>query len=788
MFSNYLKIALRTMWRHKGYTLINIVSLALGLACSILILTYVRYELSYDQYHENKDRLVRMALTREGSSFGSIAKVNGPYGLAVLDEVPEVEAMTRFVFTQTNLLANGDRRFYEADGLFADSSVLTMFSFELLKGNPKTALTAPNTVVLTQSLAEKYFPGEDPIGQPLLMENTVPLRVTGVMNDVPLNSHFTFTYLLSMGTLTHPDREDWFRWNQFYTYLLLRPGVSREDVRQKVTSVIQSHLGEQGPRYKPFFQPVTSIHLHSNLFREMEANSDISYIYLMSAIALFLLLIGCMNFMNISTARASLRAREVGIRKTTGADRRAVSSQFFGESLLLSFLCLPIAVALVEIGLPLFNDLTSRSISIDWFGDPVLLSALVLLTFVVGILAGIYPSLILSSFNPISVLKGEKGGSQGAKFRKILVVLQFGLSAFFLIATAIVFDQLKYMQDKRLGFNDHQVIVIPITDQSLKERTESIKAGLLQHSAILSVAATGNLPGGGDYGIPAQFVGVAREQAPPMRMLVGDHDLIPALQIELAEGRLFSKEIASDSGAYILNEEAVRQLGWKNPLQERIAMPVIERPSGPVIGVVKDFHFRSLREAIAPLMLFVPGSNWLTSFVVRVQPERVSEALVYLESRFTQFDPHHPFRYRFLDETFQNLRDSEQRMSRLLTIASFLAIAIACLGLFGLAAFSTEQRTKEIGVRKVLGASVPGVAALLTKDFLKLVLIANLLAWPFAWYGMSLWLEDFAYRTELNFFFFIAVAVVSAAIAVLTVGYQAVRAGLTNPVKALRYE
>lgn len=779
---------MRTMWRNRGFTAINIVSLALGMACTILILSYLRYEVSYDQYHEKKNRLVRMALTIEGSSFGSIAKVNGPYGLAVRDEVPEVEAMTRFVFSGNILLGSGEHRFYEPDGLYADSSVFTMFSFALIAGDPNRALTEANTIVLTQSLVAKYFPGGDAMGKTLMMENATPLRITGIMKDVPRNSHFTFTYLLSMGTLVHPNRDDWIRWNQFYTYLLLRPGVPREDVQRKVTDVIQAHLGEQGSRYKPFFQPVTSIHLHSNLFREMEPNSDIGYIYLMSAIALFLLLIGCMNFVNISTARASLRAKEVGIRKTTGADRRTISQQFFGESLLLSFLSLPVAVALVEIALPMFNDLTSRSITVDWIGDPVFLSGLVLLTIAVGIVAGIYPSLILSSFNPVSVLKGEKTGPRGAGFRKILVVLQFGLSAFFLIATAIVFDQLKYMQEKRLGFNDDQALVIPITDPSLNRRTESIKAELMQHSAILSVAAAANLPGGGDYGIPFTPVGVTPDQIPPMRMLLGDPDMIPTLQIELAEGRFFSHAIASDSGAYIINESAARQLGWTHPLEEQIAMPVLNRAPAPVVGVVRDFHFRSFHEAIAPLMFFVPPSDWLNSFVVRIQPGKASEVLAFLERRFADFDPHHPFRYRFLDETFQNLRDSEQRMSRLLTIASSLAIAIACLGLFGLAAFSAEQRSKEIGVRKVLGASVPGIAALMTRDFLKLVLIANILAWPLGWYAMSVWLEEFAYRTEINVLFFFAVTIASAFIAVLTVGFQAVKAGLTNPVNALRYE
>jgi putative ABC transport system permease protein len=789
MLLNYVKVALRLMWRHRGYTAINIVSLALGLACSILLLSYVRYELSYDRYHEKKDRVVRMALTIPRSSYGSIAKVNGPYGPAVQGEVPEIEAMTRFVFSGNLLLGSGERRFYESDGLYADPAAFQLFSFELLEGDAEKALAEPNTIVLTESLVKKYFPQGNPLGQSLMMENTIPLRVTGVLRDVPLNSHFTFDYLLSMGTLRHPDRDDWWRWNQFYTYLLLRPGADGATVEAKATSVIRSHLGDQGSGHQIFFQPITSIHLYSNLFRELEPNSDIAYVYLMSAIAFFILIIASMNFVNISTARASLRAKEVGIRKATGADRRAVSMQFFGESLLLSLMGLPLAVALVELALPGFNDLASRSITIEWLSDPFPLVVSTLLTLVVGAAAGVYPSLVLSSFNPAVVLKGDQAGGRGSSFRKILVVTQFGLSAAFLIATSIVFDQLNYMKVKRLGFNDDQVIVIPMTDPTINARSELIKAELRKNPAVLSVAATANLPGGGDYGIPAELVGVPAEQAPPIRVLIGDHDLLPTLQVEMVAGRHFSSALASDSGGYILNEAAVEQIGWENPLNERIAMPAIHRQPGPVIGIARDFHFRGFREAIAPLMIFIaPGSDWFSSFIVRVRPEQVPEVLTYLEEKFGQFDPLHPFRYRFLDETFQQLRDSEERMSRLLTVASGLATVIACLGLFGLAVFSAEQRTKEIGVRKVLGASVPGIAAMMTKDFLKLVLIANIIAWPFAWYGMSIWLEDFAYRADINAVSFLVVTLASALIAVFTVSYQALRAGLMNPVKALRYE
>ncbi|HLA68132.1 MAG TPA: FtsX-like permease family protein, partial [Bacteroidota bacterium] len=399
------------------------------------------------------------------------------------------------------------------------------------------------------------------------------------------------------------------------------------------------------------------------------------------------------------------------------------------------------------------------------------------------------PSLVLSSFNPVSVLKGERSGPRGAAFRKILVVAQFTLSAFFLIATGVVLRQLTYIQEKRLGFNEEQLIVIPMTHPSLHERTESIKAELLRHPSIVSVAATANLPGGGDWGIPYVPAGIPPEQIPPMRILVGDQDLITTLQIPLAQGRVFSRAIATDStAAWIINEEAARQLGWEDPLQHRIAMPAVNRASAPVIGVVKDFHFRSLREKIVPILVMVPPREWLTSFAVRVRPGDVTETLAYLERQFKEYDPQHPFRYSFLDEQFSNLHASEQRMGHLLTVTSVLAIVLACLGLFGLAAFSAEIRTKEIGVRKVMGASLPGIVGLMTRDFMKLVFVANVLAWPLGYYAMTLWLESFAYRTDVSPWIFAATTLLAFVIAALTVSVQAVRAGLANPVEALRYE
>ncbi len=791
MLSNNLKIAFRHLFKHKGHACINLAGLAVGMACCLLILLYVQNELSYDQYHQKKNRIYRLATRMQSASFDGIAKVNGPWGPAVKKEVPEVEESVRFVIVGQILVGKGEKRFYENEGLYADSTVLQVFSFPLIQGDARTVLAAPNTIAVTRRFAEKYFGEESPMGQTLLFDNQTEYTITGLLDNIPENSHFTFDFLLSMASLTHPQRDSWVQWNQFYTYVLLREGAQTQMVEAKIPAILRQNMGEEAAaRYTPFLQPMTSIHLHSHLFREMAANSDIVFIYIFSSVALFVLIIAAINFINLSTAQATRRAKEVGVRKVLGSQRQQLIRQFLTEAILLCLLAVLLAISLAEFLLPSFNALVGKSLEISWFKNPLLWLAALGFTLLIGALAGSYPAFALSAFQPVITLKGQAAGlSKKSASRNGLVVFQFALSAFLLMATGVIFRQSQFIREKNLGFNTEQIVTIPIQNPALRNKSESIKQELLQHPNVVQVSASANLPGGGDWGIPTQPEGVAPEHAPPMRMLVVDHDFLNTFEIEIAKGRNFSKEMASDSThAFMLNEEAARQLHWAEPLSKTIAMPAIQRERAPVIGVVKDFHFRSLHESIGPLLIFIAPPDWLTVFSVRLRPQNIPETLKFLEEKWREFDPDHPFTYSFVDERLARLYQSEARLQAMSAYAAGLGIFIACLGLFALVSFATAQRTKEIGIRKVLGATATSIVGLLSKETLKLVIIANLLAWPIAYFVMKRWLQDFAYRTELHPGIFTLTAVITIAIAFLTVGYQSIRAALANPVQALRYE
>lgn len=789
MIRSYLKIALRNLLRYKWYSLLSISGLAIGLACGILVALYAQLELSFDQYHAKKDRLYRLAMYVRNSGYpgGGIAKINGPWGPAAKEMFPEIEEVVRFVHYGPVLVASGESRFTETGGLYADQPVFSVFTWNLLSGDPATALKEPNTIVLTKELAEKYFGSSDPLGRTLTLDNTHVVKVTGVMENLPLNSHFTFTFLVSMPSLTNPAKESWTQWNQFYTYLLLRDRAQTGVIEEKLPAMLKTHMGAIADPYKPFLQPITDIHLHSNLFREMQPNSNVSTFVIMIANGLFLVLIGCINFVNLSTARASKRSKEVGVRKVTGADRMMLTQQFIGESLLVTVIAVCIAMMLAELAIPFFNAMADRSMSFGSANWRFYVSV-ALLTAIVGIGAGSYPAFLLSGFRPVDVLRGHRSGSSGAKLRKILVVLQFAFSAFFLIATGIVYDQLEFIRNKNPGFNQEQLVTIRFGNGALSASLETIKAELLKDPNVMDVSASSGQPSAGDFGIPVEIEGVPANQVPPIRILGVDQDFIRTFQMEIVQGRSFAKEFATDSSSYIINEEAARELGWSDATLHRVAMPAIGRPLSRIIGVVKDFHFRSLHEQIGPILLLIPPREWFALITVRLKPGHIDEALTTLERKWSQFDPHQPFIYTFFDDQFASLHAADRRDGQVLAFFSGLAIVIACLGLFGLAAFSAEQRTKEIGVRKVLGASVTRIAGMLSKESLTLVVVANVLAWPIAYLVMSRWLQGFAYRVELRWWTFFLSGNLVLIIAVLTVIWQAWRAAMANPVEALRYE
>ena len=789
MFRNYLKIALRNLAKHKGYSFINIAGLAIGIVCCLLVILYVRSELSYDRYHEKNDRVYRLITGMRSASYNGIAKIAGAWGPTAVAEFPEVEAAARFVFTGQTLVTRGENRFYETGGLYADSTVFDVFSYRILQGDPENALMAPNTMIITETLANKYFPEGDPVGKILRLDNHIDYRVTAVIEDVPLNSHFTFTYLLSMASYSHELKDDWTKWLQYYTYLLLEEGASPEAVEDGLPGMLAAHIGEAAKDFTPALQPLTSIHLHSKLHREIGANSDIAYIYIFSAIAFFILLIACTNFMNLATARAANRAKEVGVRKASGAHRSSLVKQFLGEALFFSFFALILAVMLTILILPAFNNVSGKAFTFSDLMQPDLAIAFVLLTAFVGLISGSYPAFLLSSFRPVEVLKGNLRISGNQLLRKGLVVFQYTISAALIMATGIMYNQLDFIRNKNLGFNKEQVVILPIQNNTMKEKSESVKQALLQHPNVESVSISSNVPGGGDWGIPVLPEGYTEENRPPFRMLVIDEDFIETYQIEMVAGRNFSKEISGDAThAWLMNEAAAKMLNWENPLEKTLAMPVLKRESAPVIGVVKDFHFRSFKENIAPLIFFIPPPSWYSLYSVRIHPENTRETLDFLKETWTTFSPDHPFTYRFFDQRFDLLHLVDVQAGQTMGYFTLLAIVIACLGLFGLASFTTQQRTKEIGIRKVLGSSASQIVILISKEFAKLVVLSLGIAAPIAYFAMTQWLQNFAYRTDIRPEIFLLAGGLTLLLALATVSFQTIRAAMTKPANALRYE
>ncbi len=805
MLRNYLIVAVRNLLRHRGYSAINIAGLAIGMTCCILILLFVQDELSYDWYHERADRIYRFAVEWRNPKTGETAQlVSGPYRLAetLRTDFPEVPHIIRFSCKRP-LIGYGDKRFPEGRFFFVDPGVFEVFSFPLIHGDPRTALREPFTVVITQEMARKYFGDEDPMGKVLRYGDDRELKVTGILGEIPRHSHFRFDFLSSITVanvlFNRIALENWGE-NSVYTYLLLPPGVSPAEIERRFPDLIRKHAPQwaQGARY--FLQPLTDIHLHSHAGGEIEPNGDIVYIYAFSAIAVFILLIACINFMNLSTARSASRAREVGMRKVVGADRSQLVWQFLGESVFLSFLALLLAVALVELSLPAFNGFVGKALDMDYGGNLTAVFGLIGIALFAGVIAGSYPAFFMSAFEPVEVLKGTlKGGPKGAGFRKVLVAFQFAISIFLIVVTGIIYGQLKHCRNIKLGYDKEHVVVISGVPGSLQQKYEAFKQELLQNPRVVSAAGTSRIPSGRlGSNISTRAEDFPEEESPSMQTVWVGYDFFETLRMPFVAGRSFSKAAPSDEkAAFVLNEAAVRRLGWtpENAIGKRFGSQFIEDwqrgqwvwKDGRVIGVVKDVHFESMRERIVPMVFFIQP-NMAGNFLVRVRPDDIPGTLHFLKQKWQGVNPNHPFEYSFLDERFDQLYRAEEKQGQIFGTFALLAIFVACLGLFGLASFATVRRTKEIGIRKVLGASVGSIVALLSKEFVILVGVANLIAWPVAYYAMNRWLQDFAYRIELGPGVFVLGGTVALVIALLTVSYQAVRAARANPVEALRYE
>jgi putative ABC transport system permease protein len=666
----------------------------------------------------------------------------------------------------------------------------------MISGNPKAALTVIDSAVMTEDMAKRYFGDEDPIGKVIKLNNKYNVTVTGVVKNIPANSHFSFTMLLpfeALGPWLEKAMQHWLLNIHNYTYLLLQKNCNIQDFEKKFPALVEEHMGDilkaTGGSVELFLQPLTSIHLHSKLKWEIEANGDITYVYVFSAIALLILFIACINFMNLATARSANRAKEVGIRKFLGAHQGNLASQFLGESILFSLVSIIIALGLVELTLPLFQALSGSQLSPDYMSSLSIISALFGLMVFVSFLAGSYPALFLSAFKPIQVLTGRlKTGAAGSLFRNILVVVQFTISIGLIVASAIIFTQLNYMKDKTLGFDKERIVIIRVTDRNIRQSMEKIKEELKSYHGISNVAVSNYLPGQGFWMKIIVPEGSELDQTESIGRIRIDSDFISTMDIKLVSGKNFSPQFTTDqSDLIIVNETAARQWGWEDPIGKTIQV-LDDRPiTKTIIGVVRDFHVETLHKKIEPVFFeFAPASSRYIS--IKIGPDNIPDTIRYIEKTLKQIDPMLPFDYTFLDENFDRKYKAEEKLNKIFTYFTLLAIFIACLGLFGLASFTAEQRTKEIGIRKALGATISGIILLLSKEFTKWVLMANIIAWPIAYVAMNHWLQNFAYRINIGLGIFILAALLAFVIALLTVGYQALKAARANPVDSLRYE
>jgi putative ABC transport system permease protein len=783
MLRNYLKVALRNIRRYKGYSSINIVGLAVGMACCILILLWVRDELSYDRFHRHGASIYRVLQDIHLDQDVTWAITQGPLGPALKEDIPEIIDYTRSTAKRFRLKYK--ERSFDEIVEFADPSLFKIFDFSLAKGNPQKALSDPHSIVISADMAVKYFGNEEPLGKILNADDSYNFLVTGVLAKVPQHSHLQFDFIIPFvfGRELDYTVDNWGN-SQFTTYVMLKKGVSPARVEAKIARYLdQKPTLEKGTILR--LQPLTRIHLYSNFEFDRFGRGDIRYIRIFSIAAFFVLLIACINFMNLATARSATRAREVGLRKVVGAKRAGLIRQFFTEALFFALAGLFFAILMVELLLPLMNNLTGKELKLSFLEDPPVLAGILGITLFTGMTAGSYPALLLSSFRPIKVLKGKfaKGNSK-SRFRKMLVITQFSLSLLMIIGTLIVYRQLDYIKNKKLGYDRENLVYIGMRGDFLK-KYETIKTELLRHPDILSVTRTATLPTYGNVFTNSEWrwQGQKPEEKVMMHGNFVDFDYFKTFGMKMAAGRGFSKEF-SDRSAVVLNEEAVKRMGVTSP----IGMELInETAKWTVVGVVKNYHFRSLRREIEPLVLILAPESCLR-LCVRIKSLDMASTLAFLEKKWKQFAADYPFNYGFVNDRLERLYRTEQVMGTIFKIVTLLTIFISCLGLFSLSSFMAERRTKEIGIRKVLGASVTGLALMLSREFTRLVIFANVIAWPIAYFAMKKWLQNYAYRTAISLDIFIMAGILALIIAWLTICYQSVKAALANPVEALRYE
>ncbi|HEY4198207.1 MAG TPA: ABC transporter permease [Mucilaginibacter sp.] len=807
MIRNYIKTAFRNLLKNKGFTAINVLGLALGLATCLLIVFYVFDELIYDKYNVKLDRIYRLNNDiKFGGNQNSYAQSPAPTAAALKADLPEVEQAVRLRDRGGNQVKKGNQNIQEDRMIYADPSIFDVFTLPMIDGSPSTALKETHTVVINEKTALKYFNSTNVVGKVLTFNDTALYKVTGVIKDIPKQSHFNYDFFISMVSLPESKENAWFS-NNFNTYVLLRPGADANKFAAKLPGFLHKQAGPQlesilhlsfekleqsGNYFRLSLIPLKRIHLYSNTVGELDANGNIQYVYIFSAVAIFILLIACVNFMNLSTARSSNRAKEVGVRKVLGSPRKYLIAQFLTESIIVTLIGAIIAILIAWGFLGVFNQMSGKDLVITSQILLWLLPVLVLFIIVVGCLAGSYPALFLSGFQPIEVLKGKLAtGFKGSRLRSFLVVFQFAISIFLIIGTIVIYNQLKYIQNKDLGYNREQVLIVQRT-WVLGDKAKTFKQELKKLAGIQSVSMTGFLPTSGWNNSTSMFKDPVLDQK--RAILTQDWEVdegyIPTLGIKMVTGRNFSDKMASDSTALVINESAAKQLGFGNPIDKFLYVPQdnmakVMKPYH-IIGIMKDFNYRSLRENVTPLVLFYSENRG--ALTARITTTNISALLDEVKTKWKELAPNQEFNYSFMDQDFEGLYRAEQRIGKIAISFTSLAIVIACLGLFGLAAYAAEQRTKEIGIRKVLGASISTIVGMLSKDFLKLVLFSVLVASPLAWWAMNSWLQNYAYHENFQWWIVALAGFGAVLIAFITISFQSIKAALTNPIKSLRSE
>jgi len=805
MINNYFKIAWRNLRKNKTFSIINITGLSIGVSCFLLIALYVLHELSFDKYNLHASQIYRIV---DHTKFGDFsydgAEAPAIMGPTFTKDIPQIENYVRFKKHGGFSVEKGSEIFKEDQAVYADSSLFDVFTLPMIAGDPNTALKEPHSLVITESTAKKYFNSTDVVGRTLVINKNNNYKITGVIKDIPEQSHFHFDFFFPMSEMDQSRDGSWFNFN-LQTYLLVRPGTDAKQLEKRLNMTMMANAAPQfqgtlniskddfeknGNSIRISLMPLTDIHLHSNIKDELGTNGSIQYIYIFSAIAIFILLIACVNFMNLSTAHSSNRAKEVGVRKVFGSRRKFLIIQFLTESVFISLLSFLLAIGTVLLLLPLFNQLADKHINSLLLLNPVMFSGVLLLMIIVGLIAGSYPAFFLSSFRPIEVLKGNLSrGFKGSAIRNVLVVFQFSISIILMIGTVVIFNQLNYIGKKNLGFNKDQVLVLQNT---YAVNTQVLRHELLQMPGVKSATVTGFLPVSGNRGEQGFVTSPVFDgkNFTIMQQWPVDENYIPTLQINLSSGRNFSTEFPTDVDAVVIHEAAAKLFGAGSPVNKKMYiikdLTTGKLVSNTVIGVISNFNFNSLHEKVTPLVLKLHPDNG--SIAVRINTTDISGLLSKIKAKWKTVAPSEPFSYSFLDDEFNKQYSAEQRTGTISLIFSILAIFIASLGLFGLVTYAAEQRIKEIGIRKVLGAAIPDIVGLLSRDFVKLIIISLCIASPVAWWMMNRWLQDFAYRVTISWWIFVISAMLAILIALLTISFQTIKAAIANPVKNLRTE